>query len=68
MIACVDVAYTDATAYAAGITFRDWTDASAFEERLVQLSNVQEYEPGQFFPTLLKRVDRLCRNPPAMMT
>ena len=49
MIACVDVAYTDTTAYAAGITFRDWTDANALKEQLVQLSDVQEYEPGQFF-------------------
>ncbi len=49
MIVCLDVAYSDAAAYGAGITFRDWTGANALEERLVQLSDVQEYEPGQFF-------------------
>lgn len=49
MIACVDVAYTDATAYAAGIIFRDWTDPNALKEHLVRLSHVHEYEPGQFF-------------------
>ncbi len=41
MIACLDVAYSDAAAYSAGITSRDWTDANALEERLVGLSNVQ---------------------------
>jgi deoxyribonuclease V len=49
MIACLDVAYSGASAYAAGLTFREWTDANALEERRVPLSNVQQYEPGQFF-------------------
>ncbi len=49
MIACLDVAYSDAAAYSAGLIFRNWKDANALEERLVQLSDVEEYEPGQFF-------------------
>jgi deoxyribonuclease V len=49
MIACLDVAYGYAAAYASGLTFERWVDANALEERVVQVSNVQAYEPGQFF-------------------
>jgi deoxyribonuclease V len=49
MIACLDVAYSDKAACAAGITFRDWPDASAVEERVVAVADVQPYQPGQFF-------------------
>ncbi len=49
MIVCLDVAYGDGAAYAAGITAREWTDASAVEERVIQVPIVQPYEPGQFF-------------------
>ena len=49
MIACLDVAYGDEAACAAGITAREWTDASAVEEPVVQVRNVQPYEPGQFY-------------------
>lgn len=49
MIACLDVYYRDAGACAAGVAFRDWADASAFDERTVQIADVQPYEPGQFY-------------------
>jgi deoxyribonuclease V len=49
MIACLDVAYGNAAGYAAGVTFCRWADANPVEERVVQVSNVQAYEPGQFF-------------------
>ena len=49
MIVCLDVAYGDKAACAAGITAREWTDASAVEERAIQVPNAQPYEPGQFF-------------------
>ncbi len=49
MIACLDVAYGDVGASAGGLTARDWADANALEERVVQVSRVQAYEPGAFF-------------------
>jgi deoxyribonuclease V len=49
MMACLDVAYREPGASAAGVTFRDWSDASATEERVVQIPVVQPYEPGRFF-------------------
>jgi len=49
MIACLDVAYRDAAAFAAGTIARQWVDANVLEEQVVQLSNLQAYEPGQFF-------------------
>ncbi|HET8564411.1 MAG TPA: endonuclease V [Candidatus Binatia bacterium] len=49
MIACLDVDYRDTTAYAAAITFREWLDATPAEEGVVAVSDVQPYEPGQFF-------------------
>lgn len=49
MIACLDVYYRDAGACAAGVVFRDWSDASALDEETVQIADVQPYEPGQFY-------------------
>jgi len=31
MVACLDVAHEDAAAYAAGMIFRDWADASPLQ-------------------------------------
>ncbi len=63
MIACLDVAYGDGAAYAAGITAREWTDASTIEEETIKVPNVQPYEPGQFFrrelPCLLAVLETL---------
>ena len=49
MIACLDVAYGEAVAHAAGITFRAWADASPLEERVVRVEEVHPYQPGRFF-------------------
>ncbi len=49
MIACLDVAYGDAAAYAAGITFRDWADATPLEERVAAVAKVELYQSGQVF-------------------
>jgi deoxyribonuclease V len=49
MIAYVDVYYRDSDASAAGVTFLDWSDAKAVDERVVHVSDIQPYEAGQFF-------------------
>jgi deoxyribonuclease V len=49
MIACVDVHYRDSDASAAAITFRDWSDAQAIDERVVQVPEIQPYEAGKFY-------------------
>src|SRR5262245_2297851 len=49
MIACLDVAYHETHAVAAGIAFRDWLDESVVAERVVSLPDVQPYLSGQFF-------------------
>jgi deoxyribonuclease V len=49
MIACVDVAYEDTHAVAAGIVFHDWLDESVVAERVVSLDDIQPYQSGQFF-------------------
>ncbi len=49
MIACLDVDYREAVAYAAGIAFHDWTDATPATEKVIPVVGVQPYQPGQFF-------------------
>ncbi len=49
MIACLDVDYRDAAAYAAGIAFHDWSDAAPATEKVISVAEVQPYQPGQFF-------------------
>src|SRR5215813_9731673 len=49
MIACLDVAYHETRAVAAGIAFRDWLDESVVAESVVSLPDVQPYRSGQFF-------------------
>jgi deoxyribonuclease V len=49
MITCLDVDYRDTEGFAAGIVFRDWSDAKATDERVVRVAGVQPYEAGQFF-------------------
>ncbi len=49
MITCLDVAYGETEAYAAGIMFGVWTDATPVSEELIRIERVQPYEPGQFF-------------------
>jgi deoxyribonuclease V len=49
MIACLDVAYYDSRAVAAGIVFRDWHDEFVIAEHLISLADIQPYQSGQFF-------------------
>lgn len=53
-IACIDVGYTESeseptTAIAACVVITDWQDAVAASEHVVNISNVREYQPGQFY-------------------
>ncbi len=66
MIACVDVAYENAAACAAGITFRDWADASPLEERVIPVQGVQPYQPGQFFRRELPCLLAVLRSLPSV--
>ncbi len=49
MIPCLDVDYREATAYAAGLAFHDWSDAAPAAEKVVPAVGVERYQPGQFF-------------------
>lgn len=49
MIACLDVHYAETVAYAAAITFEDWTAATALEEKVVRVDDIQPYVPGEFY-------------------
>lgn len=53
-IACVDVGYTESetdptTAVAACVVIDDWRDSISSAEHVVRISNVRDYEPGQFY-------------------
>jgi deoxyribonuclease V len=64
-IACLDVHYESTSAFAAGLVFREWSDAIAFEEKVVAVKSVEPYHPGEFFrrelPCLLAVLERLPR-------
>jgi len=49
MLVCLDVSYSDNSACAAGVTFRDWSDAKPLDENVVRIQNVEPYQPGQFY-------------------
>ena len=49
MIACLDVDYRGAAAYAAGLAFHNWSDASPAMEKVIPVVGVHPYQPGQFF-------------------
>src|SRR5262249_34338855 len=49
MLVCLDVSYRESAAYAAGVTFRDWSDSNPLDEKLVHIQNVEPYQPGQFY-------------------
>lgn len=51
MIAALDVHYEDTTssAWAAGIAFHAWTDVHSAVEKVIRVSEVHPYVPGQFF-------------------
>ena len=63
MKACVDVDYRITGACAAAVVFHDWSDAEASDERVVHVSKVEPYVPGEFFrrelPCLLEVLQSL---------
>ncbi len=66
MIACLDVAYGKTDAYAAGIAFHEWTDATPVTEQLVKTKGVQAYEPGQFYRRELPCLVAVLRKLPSL--
>ena len=68
MLACLDVDYRDTGACAAAVVFRDWSDAIALEERTVQITEVQPYEPGQFYRRELPCLLAVLRTLPPIET
>ena len=68
MIAIFDVDYrADGTAVAACVMVKDWIDAAPAGEYTVRVSEVAEYQPGQFYkremPCLLALIDTLPEPP-----
>jgi len=65
MLVCLDVSYRDNFACAAGVRFRDWSDAKALHEKIVHVEKVEPYLPGQFYrrelPCLLAVLQTLSR-------
>jgi deoxyribonuclease V len=63
MLVCLDVSYNENSACAAGVTFRDWSDAKPLDEKVVHIQNVEPYQPGQFYrrelPCLLAILKKL---------
>lgn len=50
MLICTDVDYRpDGTARAAGVLFREWTDAAPTHELVVSVAEVEPYQPGEFY-------------------
>ena len=53
-IACIDVGYTESEskptrAIAACVVISDWRDAASSSEHVVHLTDVQAYQPGEFY-------------------
>ena len=61
MILAVDVDYREHGARAAGLLFRDWGDARAAAERVVDCAVTDAYRPGEFFRRELPCIGRLLR-------
>jgi deoxyribonuclease V len=49
VIACLDVHYRDASACAAAVMFHDWTEAVAVQETVIEVADIQPYQPGEFY-------------------
>lgn len=68
MIACLDVNYSDTVAYAAAVTFHNWSDANAAEEKIIHVHNVEPYKSGQFFRRELPCLIKILQTLPPMKT
>ena len=67
MIFAVDVYYRSTTAIAAGVLFANWEDREPVSTFTTEITDIAEYEPGQFYkrelPCLLKLLEQLDRLP-----
>jgi deoxyribonuclease V len=61
MILAVDVDYRAGQAWAAGVLFRDWSDARPALARVVACEATEDYRPGEFFRRELPCIQRLLR-------
>lgn len=68
MRACVDVDYHTTGACAAAVTFRDWSDAKAVDEKTVHIFEVAPYVPGEFFRRELPCLLAVLKTLPAIKT
>lgn len=59
MILAVDVTYTASGAGVAGVLFERWDDAKPVRQIVVEVQEVAEYEPGQFYKRELPCIARL---------
>jgi deoxyribonuclease V len=57
-IAIVNVQYADTDATAAGLVITHWSDTIAIEERLVTITGVADYTPGEFYKRELPCIAR----------
>ncbi|MEP2651157.1 MAG: endonuclease V [Paraglaciecola sp.] len=61
MILAVDVQYSGSLAFVAGILFEDWNSQSSEAEYVSTLSDIKEYEAGNFYmrelPCILKLLE-----------
>ena len=68
MRACVDVDYRTTGACAAAVTFYNWSDAKAVNEKTVHISEVAPYVPGEFFRRELPCLLAVLETLPAVKT
>lgn len=68
LILAIDVQYNgNSMAVAAGVLFRGWDSAGGIQEKITELNDVAEYEPGAFyrreFPSLMAVLNAIKRTP-----
>ena len=57
----IDVGYHDTGATAAGVLFENWNDARPHKEIRAKITEVAEYESGQFYKRELPCIAKLLR-------
>jgi deoxyribonuclease V len=71
MIACFDVYYSETTANAAVIMFEDWQSEFSTYQKMIQMSDIEEYKPGNFYkrelPPLLYLIAKLPELPEVLL-
>lgn len=59
MILAVDVGYSENGAKAVGAIFQDWESETIYKEFVVNIPQVEEYVPGQFFRRELPCIEKV---------